>query len=179
MAMGLTRKEQWALIGTILAIALALAVHHARDGSAPDRVEVQGQGVWRRLSVIDASQLPAAGKGRGAAGADAPVAATEKQGAPQDAAVDLNTATLEDLDRLPGIGPAKAGAILETRRRLGGFQSIEQLTEVHGIGPATVEKLRPYVRVTPPAATADPSAGLVAPVFPIGPSTAGRQTRSE
>ncbi len=61
--------------------------------------------------------------------------------------VDLNTATTEDLDRLPGIGPATARAIVDHRERNGPFRSVSALLEVRGIGPAKLEALRPRVRV--------------------------------
>lgn len=59
--------------------------------------------------------------------------------------VNLNTATAEQLDTLPGIGPALAGRILDWRDLNGGFRSVDDLTEVSGIGPATLERLRPLV----------------------------------
>lgn len=61
--------------------------------------------------------------------------------------VDLNTATLDDLDRLPGIGPATAQAILDLRRRKGRFRAVDELLEVRGIGEAKLAELRPRVRV--------------------------------
>ncbi len=59
--------------------------------------------------------------------------------------------SFEELDRLPGIGPAKAAAIIETRRCLGRFTSVDQLDQVHGIGPKTLERLRPFVHADPTA----------------------------
>ncbi|MHC9293874.1 helix-hairpin-helix domain-containing protein [Mycobacterium sp. LTG2003] len=61
--------------------------------------------------------------------------------------VDLNTATVEQLDALPGIGPVTAEAILAWRAANGRFASIDQLGDVDGIGPARLEKLRALVRV--------------------------------
>ena len=61
--------------------------------------------------------------------------------------VDLNTATLEQLDTLPGVGPATAQAILDYRRQHGRFKSVDELVEVRGIGEAKLASLRPRVRV--------------------------------
>jgi competence protein ComEA len=61
--------------------------------------------------------------------------------------VDLNTATVEQLDTLPGIGPVTAAAIVAWREAHGSFGSVEQLSEVDGIGPARLDKLRDLVRV--------------------------------
>lgn len=61
--------------------------------------------------------------------------------------IDLNTATVEQLDTLPGIGPATAQAIVTYRTRHGRFRSVTELLEVPGIGPAKLEAVRPLVKV--------------------------------
>jgi len=61
----------------------------------------------------------------------------------------LNTAALEDLRRLPGIGPKRATAILALRMHLGRFRAVEDLLKVKGIGRATLKRLRPLVRLDP------------------------------
>ena len=61
--------------------------------------------------------------------------------------LDLNTATVEQLDALPGVGPVTAAAIVAWRDANGKFASVDQLGEVDGIGTARLEKLRPLVRV--------------------------------
>lgn len=60
--------------------------------------------------------------------------------------VNVNTATVDELTALPGIGEKRAQAILDVRKQKGGFKSVDELTEVKGIGPANLEKLRPYLR---------------------------------
>lgn len=61
--------------------------------------------------------------------------------------VNLNTATAEELDKLPGIGPATAEAIIRHRETRGRFRSVTDLLEVRGIGEAKLEQLRPLVKV--------------------------------
>lgn len=68
--------------------------------------------------------------------------------------IDLNTATEEQLRKLPGIGPKLSERILETRR-LRPFESVDDLRRVPGIGPKTLERLRPFVTV---ASTAEKAA---------------------
>jgi competence protein ComEA len=65
----------------------------------------------------------------------------------------LNLANIDDLRRLPGIGPKRAEAILALRTKIGRFHSVEELLRVKGIGRATLRRLRPLVRVDPPPTT--------------------------
>lgn len=61
--------------------------------------------------------------------------------------VDLNRANAADLDRLPGVGPSTAKAIIDHRTRNGPFASVDDLLAVRGIGPAKLAEIRPWVRV--------------------------------
>jgi competence protein ComEA len=63
------------------------------------------------------------------------------------AGVDINAASQSELERLPGIGPSKAAAIVEYRGSHGGFKSVDELDNVPGIGPSTMANLRPLVEV--------------------------------
>jgi competence protein ComEA len=58
------------------------------------------------------------------------------------AAVDLNSATRSELEAVKGIGPAKARAIMEYRRKHGPFRNVEALADVKGFGKASVAKLK-------------------------------------
>ena len=61
--------------------------------------------------------------------------------------VNLNTATLEELQTLSGVGKSKAEAIIQYRDEKGGFSNIEELKEVSGIGEALFEKIKDYITV--------------------------------
>ena len=62
--------------------------------------------------------------------------------------VNVNTATSDELQLLPGIGEARAQAVIALRKQRGGFKSVDELLEVKGIGEQALERLRPYVRIT-------------------------------
>jgi competence ComEA-like helix-hairpin-helix protein len=61
--------------------------------------------------------------------------------------IPINTATVAQLDALPGIGPALAQRIIDYRTEHGPFTSVDDLTKVRGIGPALMEKIRAFVTV--------------------------------
>lgn len=64
-----------------------------------------------------------------------------------EAKLDLNRATLEQFQQLPGIGPALARRLIDHRHASGQFRSVEDLRKVKGIGPKRIERLRPLVMV--------------------------------
>ena len=128
-------------------------------GGALDGADLVGLNMARR--VTDGEQIivgiaPAPGQPAvmgssstgetAAAGPSATPATAGKSPAP-GASVDLNTATVEQLDALPGIGPVTAAAIVAWRDANGRFTSVDQLGDVDGIGPARLEKLRKLVHV--------------------------------
>jgi competence protein ComEA len=94
------------------------------------------------LQVLVPRRLPAAHAApaaSGGAGADASSAPAQP--------VDLNSATLEQLDTLDGVGPATAQKIIDFRTQHGGFSSVDELDQVPGIGAKKLAALRPQVRV--------------------------------
>ena len=64
--------------------------------------------------------------------------------------VNLNTATIQELEQLPGVGLTTAKAIVQCRAKSGPFRRVEDLLAIRGISAARLEKLRPYVAVSSP-----------------------------
>jgi competence ComEA-like helix-hairpin-helix protein len=79
----------------------------------------------------------------------ASLAAAQKKKPPAKP-LDLNTATVEQLQQLPGIGPATAKAIVRFREKSGPFQRVDDVLAVHRISKSRLDKLRPYVTVSAP-----------------------------
>lgn len=84
----------------------------------------------------------------GLAGATANAAENAKKDAPMVGVVNINTASAEQLTLLPGVGPARASAIVAHRTKNGVFKKAEDLIAVSGIGERAFERLRPYVAVS-------------------------------
>jgi competence protein ComEA len=104
-----------------------------------------GEQVLVGLDAVDAAGT-GAGAGPPSGGAAAAPGGAGTSGAPV-AKVDLNTATAEQLDTLPGVGPVTAQAILGWRETNGRFTSVDDLLDVKGIGDATLAELRDLVVV--------------------------------
>jgi comEA protein len=64
--------------------------------------------------------------------------------------VNLNSASVEQLQQVPGIGPATAKSIVNFREKSGPFQRVEDLLAIRGISKQALERMRPYVTVSAP-----------------------------
>lgn len=127
----LTKQERLVLIFLAAALATGAAVKVLRREKAPPPprpVEVEFD-LSKAKPPVDAAAL-------------AEITAPEK--------INVNAAGAEDLCALPGIGPVYAGRIVEYRDAHGPFEKPEGLAAVKGIGPKTVDKLRPYITCGPP-----------------------------
>ena len=137
-----------------LAEAVAVAGGLAPDAD-PDRVNlaavvVDGERIFiPRRGDVSVPSVLAGGSGGGGSGGGG--ASGGRGGAPLSSSsvpaglVDLNAAGVDELDRLPGVGPATAASIVAYRDEHGRFGSVDELAQVRGIGPAKLEQLRPLV----------------------------------
>jgi competence protein ComEA len=114
----------------------------ARAGGATRRADLGGLNLAAELE--DGRQVLVPERAQGGGGASASGAAVAPAPAPGQP-LNLNTATLEQLDTLSGIGPLTAQKILDYREELGGFGSIEELGEIPGIGEKRLASLREEV----------------------------------
>lgn len=106
--------------------------------------------VPRRASPVQEPPIRAPEEVRGRAHRPRGGGSATRPGAPAGVAVqpvNVNTATVEELERLPGIGPVLARRIVQDRTARGPFRRVEDLERVRGIGPGLVRRLRPLVRL--------------------------------
>lgn len=94
-------------------------------------------------------------------GAGAAIAKPKKKRPPAKP-IDLNHATIDQLEELPGVGPVTARHIVEFRQKSGPFKRVDDLLSIHGISQRRLEKMRPYIVVRPlqkprPAAGSHPA----------------------
>jgi competence ComEA-like helix-hairpin-helix protein len=82
--------------------------------------------------------------------------ALHSQKTPPAAPLDLNSATIEQLEQLPGVGPTIADAIVRFREKSGPLHRVEDLLAVRGVSKTKLEGLRPYVFVAVPARKSPP-----------------------
>lgn len=114
----------------------------ARAGGATRKAELAQVNLAAPLADGEQVVVPA----RGPAAAAAPAAADGGgDAAASSAPIQLSTATVEQLDSLPGVGPATAQKILDYRTKHGAFSSVDELDAVPGIGPKRLEQLRDLV----------------------------------
>jgi competence protein ComEA len=122
----------------VLTLPPGSRVHDAvtAAGGATEAADLGGLNLARLLVDGEQVYVPGAGEAPRPAPAGAETGAT---------VVNLNTATVEQLDALPGIGPVLAARIVDWRTEHGRFTAVEELGEVSGIGPAVLGRLRELV----------------------------------
>jgi competence protein ComEA len=152
---GLVHKPGLVTLSTGARIADALSA----AGGALDGADLIGLNMARRVTdgeqiIVGIAAPPGEPTTMGSSVASEPTTtpsadrpSTTESDSAAKGSVDLNTATEEQLDALPGVGPVTAAAILAWREANGSFTSIDQLADVDGIGPARLEKLRAQVHV--------------------------------
>jgi len=124
----------------IVTLPTGSRVHEAIDaaGGTAGEVDLTGLNLARRL--VDGEQVLVGVVPAAAPGAGGPGGGTGRAGP-----ISLSTATLDQLDELPGVGPVTAQAIVDWRTANGSFTSVDDLLEVRGIGEATLSRLRDLV----------------------------------
>ncbi|MFF4286518.1 helix-hairpin-helix domain-containing protein [Streptomyces sp. NPDC001633] len=125
------------------ALRAAGGVLHGADVSGLNRARLLTDGEQIAVGVPGAAA--GSGAGTGGAGSGGTGSGTAGGGAGPSGPVSLSTATEQQLDALPGVGPVLARHIIEFRTQHGGFTSVEQLRQVTGIGDRRFADLRPLV----------------------------------
>ncbi len=114
-------------------------------GGATDQADLDALNLAAKVKDGDKVLVPKRGATTTGGGPSAPAGPAAPGGAA--GLVNLNSATIDDLETLPGIGPALAQRIMAFRTEHGGFRRVEDLLEVPGIGPKKFEELKDHVTV--------------------------------
>jgi competence protein ComEA len=86
---------------------------------------------------------------------------------PPSSPIDLNAATVKQLEQLPGVGPVTAKAIVDFRQKSGAFKRVDDLLVIRGISERKLKQIRPYVTVKPAAKPAKPATPAKSPPAPV------------
>lgn len=165
---GLTGPEGTALVVLVIALAGGLVARHAIASVAPEApvVYAAADAAFARADTAAAAGAPAPvpvadsvaasvfaetdTAATAAAIADVAVEASASRSSsrkPPPVPTNINTASEQELQRLPRVGPAIAARIVAYRQANGRFQRAEAIQEVRGIGPKTFEKMAPWIRL--------------------------------
>jgi competence protein ComEA len=147
-----TEVELDRLPGVGPALARAILESRQREGafrSLRDLRRVPGLGQKKVSQLQPYTTLPESAAGDGAAPTHGGAGKRPPPAKARPSRVNLNRASAQELETLPGIGPARARAIIRWREEHGRFRRVEDVLGVPGVGPATLERLRPLVRVGP------------------------------
>lgn len=157
MFSGLTRKEQQVLIFLIIIITVGLGIDYYQKQKKRKAIWIEAGQEISELSPEKPTdkEKPALSPAIGM----------------KEGKIDINSATVDELLSLHGIGPVRAKAIIEYRDSVGGFKSVEEIINVKGIGPATFEKIKDQISVAKPQLPGtreqiEPELTEVAPIAP-------------
>ncbi len=177
MLSGMTRQEQKVLLLLIIVITVGMGIHYVGRRSGR-------HGVWVESGAPGSGKVSKATSAGGTANqaeqSQVPMLLPATQRSYVNGRLDINRATLEQLDQLPGIGPKKAQLIIDYREANKGFRAVEELLNISGIGEKTYSGLKGYVCVDEPqeGQPAPSTAQLPAPFTPLlvtVPAVAGVQ----
>ena len=155
--MKLTRIEQIAVFVTVVVLAFLTGYYYrGTQLQGQITVEVQSPSEPAAPATPTVSRLPVAPSASAEAAAEISEETASEYSKPfeeqptadrEDGLIDLNTASLEELDTLPGIGPVLAQRIVDYREEHGGFQTKEEIINVTGIGETIYGKMADLVKV--------------------------------
>ena len=144
---GLTRGERQAILLICTAALMGIGYRLYQRTTIPDSAPITAQDSAAIAAIHKASEIQALALSKPYYDDTSAVAFKDRSSLPGESTdlLDLNQATQAQLEALPGIGPVLASRILESRAQLGGFQRIEELLEVPGIGRGRLEQIRRLV----------------------------------